>query len=176
MEASLEDIKNIVDAAIAKGPGSEEFDIVRKMAAMSIFLASNGNVSPEAAASQADGAVFEKAVEHQAGEEKLSEEEVVELLENRQASSFVAMCRSFIVEAVENGCTVLGGLIGTKLGHPVIGAKIGTAVGRFLNKPVGKIVEAGAKKVLSWTAEALSWAEEATDSLADKAVEWINAL
>ena len=50
---------------------------------------------------------------------------------------------------------------------------IGSAVGHFLNKPVGDMVSHGARKIVSYARQAWKWATNAAVGVLEKAVNWL---
>lgn len=180
------DIKNIdlgdlISDAVQEGPGGEKFEFVRKLMALAAMLKDNG-LTPETAAESADGAMFSQHMNYKVEKGEVKEEEAFEAINDRRASSFLTESRALIASAVVRGCESLGWALGSLVHAPAIGASIGLAVGNFLNEPIGKIVDAGAKRMLSVAVKARrkvdNFIEDAGRTLnrwADKISDWLSA-
>lgn len=175
------DLGNLISEAIQEGPGSEKFEFVRKLMTLATLLQNEG-ITPETAAETADGAMFRQHMDYKVGNNEIEEPDAVEAIEDRSVSSFLTEARAFVATAVTNGCEALGFALGSLVKAPMIGANIGRAVGEFLNEPVGKIVDAGAKKVLSFAVKVsrkidyiIEDAGRVVNRWADKVVDWLGA-
>lgn len=168
----VDDSKELFDNAIKAGPICEEFDIARKIVTLATLLGKEA-ITPEEAATSADSAIFEMHTAHEVGDEKMGADEGAEAVADRKASAFVSASRAFIAEAVESGCEAAGTLIGSWFGSPSLGYAIGSAVGHFLNKPVGDMVSHGARKIVSYARQAWNWATNAAVGVLEKAVNWL---
>jgi len=161
------EVVDFVSDAVQSGPDGEKFDIARKIIALATLLGKDV-ASAEAAAMEADGALFAKSVSCQVGDGRMSAEEGAEAIVDRKASGFVAATRSMIAEAVETGCEMVGTAIGSVFGAPNIGYMIGSAVGHFLNEPVGELVSRGAHVVVSYAQKAWQGVKSAVASCVGK--------
>lgn len=165
---------DFVSEAISAGPGTEKFDVVRKIASLATLLGQDV-VSAEAAARAADGAVFAKAVECQVGDGRISEEAGAEAIVDRKTSAFASAARSMIAECVESGCEAIGVAIGSAFGSPTIGYAVGSAVGHFLNQPVGELVQRGARRVVEYASHAWQGIKRAVSGVFNSVVNWLFA-
>ena len=168
----VEDSIELFSNAVESGPESKDFDVARKLLTLATLLGKEA-IAPEQAADSADRTMFNKHVAHEVGAEKMSAEDGADKLADREASTFVSASRAFIAEAVETGCEAIGTFIGTQLGSPALGYTIGSAVGHFLNKPVGDMVAHGARRIVSYAKQAWQWAKNTAVSVFEKAVNWV---
>ena len=166
--------KSWADLAIEGGPGSEAFDVARKLGAVAAMLADEKQ-SPETAAAEADGAVFGQAQAYRVGKGELAAEEAAENVADRKAAGWISVARDWLAGWVQKGCVAAGTWIGGQLGNPVLGAQIGAAVGALLNKPVKKLIEKGLRAVESAAKKAWGWVKEKASGLFAKAREWLFA-
>ena len=162
----------IVNDAIIEGPGGEQFDFVRKIAALASSLGDDV-ASAEASAMAADGAVFAKSMAYQAGNDTISAEDAAEAIVDRKASAFVASTRVLVAECVESGCETIGVAIGSMFGAPALGYAVGTAVGHFLNAPVGKLVERGAQKIVQYAHQAWQGVKRVASGIFNSVKNWL---
>lgn len=144
---------NLVSEAVSQGPDSDQFDIARKLLALAIG-SQKEDLTPEATASIADGALFDKSMAYKVGEGLITEEEAAESMADRKDSAFVRNARVLIAAGAQKSCEAVGLWIGTYVGSPIIGQKVGQAVGRFLNKPIEEMATKGAKKVEAYARQA----------------------
>ena len=162
------DCEDVFSEAVSGGPGSDKFDVARKLTSLAYALCQDV-LSPEATASTADGAVFEKSMACKVGKGTVTEEAAADALVDRKASTFVSATRKMIAEAVESGCECIGISIGSVFGAPEVGYAVGSAVGHFLNAPVGDLVERGASRIVHY-------AKQAWHSVTNAAVSVVNKI
>lgn len=164
----LPECVDVFSEAVSGGPGSEKFDIARKLTSLAHCLCQDV-LSPEASASIADGAVFEKSMACKVGEGTITEEVAADAIVDRKASMFVSATRKLIAEAVESGWECIGVAVGSMFGAPQIGYAVGSAIGHFLNEPVGELVERGASRIVHY-------AKQAWHSVTNAAVSVVNKI
>ncbi len=162
---------DLISDAVSLGPDSAKFDVARKILALGASLFEDV-ISAEKVATQADNALFSKSMAYKVGIGELTPEEASETIVDRNASSFVTVAREFVAEAVETGCETLGVAIGSMFGNPAVGYAIGSAVGHFLNKPVGELVSRGAPKIVSYVRDTLQTAKRVVGGFVNKVVDW----
>ena len=173
MEEVIEpEVVDFISDAVQAGPGGEKFDIARKIITLAALLGKDV-ASAETTATETDGALFAKSVACQVGDGKMSAEEGAEAIVDRKASGFVAAARSMIAEAVESGCEMVGTAIGSIFGAPNIGYMIGSAVGHFLNEPVGELVSRGAPVIVSYAQKAWQGVKSAVSSCVEKVTSFL---
>lgn len=173
IEAEVVDLGiDLISDAVSLGPDSAKFDIARKILTLATALGEDV-ASAEKAARQADNALFSKSMAYKVGTGELTPEEATETIVDRNASSFVTVAREFVAEAVETGCEIIGGTIGSMFGNPAAGYAVGSAVGHFLNKPVRELVSRGAPKVVSFAREMWQTTKRAISSIASKAINFL---
>ena len=169
---SSPEMAGIVNEAVIEGPGGEKFDFVRKIAALASTLGDDV-VSAEASAMAADEAVFAQSMAYQAGNDTISAEDAAEAIVDRKASAFVASTRVLVAECVESGCETIGVAIGSMFGTPAFGYAVGTAVGHFLNAPVGKLVERGAQKIVQYAHQAWQGVKRVATGIFNSVKNWL---
>lgn len=162
-----------ISSVISEGLGNKKkYDWVRKILALTTIL--NGNAkNPESAAQHSDEELYRKLLEHEVGQGNMTEEEATEEMTDRNAASFVTLARNLVAHGVEVGCIAVGTAIGTYFGNPVLGKTIGGVVGRFLNKPVGKVVEIGAQRILDFTTKLVTAVQERCENEWERFKEWL---
>ena len=168
----LPDSVDIFSKAVSEGPGSEKFDIARKLTSLAHCLCQDV-LSPEVAASTADGALFEKSMACKVGEGTVSEEAAADAIVDRKASMFVSAAQKLIAEAVESGWECIGVAVGSAFGAPQVGYAVGSAIGHFLNAPVGELVERGASRIVHYATEAWHSVTNAVAGAVSKISNWL---
>jgi hypothetical protein len=172
IEAEVVDLGiDLISDAVSLGPDSAKFDIARKILTLATALGEDV-ASAEKAARQADNALFSKSMAYKVGAGELTPEEATETIVDRNASSFVTVAREFVAEAVETGCEIIGGTIGSMFGNPAAGYAVGSAVGHFLNKPVGELVSRGAPKIVSYVRDAWQTTKRVVGGFVNKVADW----
>ena len=146
--------------------------MARKLVALAECLCQDA-MSPEAAVSTADGVMFSKSMAHKVGEGTVTAEAAADAVVDRKASAFASTTRMFIAEAVESGCETLGVAIGSCFGLPEVGYAVGSAVGHFLNRPVGELVERGAQRIVHYAKQAWHSVTNAVSGVVSKISNWL---
>jgi hypothetical protein len=59
------------------------------------------------------------------------------------------------------------------LGNPAAGYAVGSAVGHFLNKPVGELVSRGAPKIVSYVRDAWQTTKRVVGGFVNKVADWL---
>jgi len=163
----LPECVDVFSSAVSEGVGSESFDVARKLTSLAYCLCQDV-LSPEASAATADGAVFAKSMAHKVGEGSVTEEAAANAIVDRKTSAFVSATRKLIAEAVESGFEAIGVAIGSAFGAPTMGYAVGSAVGHFLNAPVGELVERGAHRIVHYAQQTWHVVTKAAVSVVNK--------
>lgn len=162
----------LMSDAVSQGSGGDQFDIARKLLALAIG-SQQEDLTPEATASMADGALFDKSMALKVSEGQITEEEAAESMADRRDSAFVTKVRSAVAVVTQNGCEALGTAIGAHFGHPEAGRRVGNVVGHFLNKPVSELAAKGARKLEAYARQ--TW-KSACENVGRVAVSFIQKL
>ena len=167
-------LKNWAGQAIEEGAGSQAFDEARKIAALGAML-EDDELPPATAAAEADGAVYGQSQAYQAGLGKISDEEATENVADRKTAEWIPLARDYLAEWAQKGCIALGTAIGERLGNPEAGAKIGEALGQFLNEDVKKLIEIGLRQIVKAANHFCVCVKEKAPTWLEKARNWMQA-
>lgn len=165
-------IDDLLDAVLQGLGDKKKYDWARKILALVSILRGDAK-NPERAAQQADEELYKNHIESKVGSGTMTEDEATEELMDRETASFVILARKLVAHGVEVGCIAAGTAIGTWLGNPALGKTIGGVVGHFLNKPVGDVVEIGARRILDFTTNIVTAIREKCEEKWKRAKEWL---
>jgi len=161
-----DDATGLVSSGVESGIGNENFDISRKLLALA-FLLVKDTLTPEAAAKEADGQMFEASVAADVDNGAISPEDGTDAVADRLAAVVVEIISEGLEELVVGGCAVAGGvLMGLFDGDVELGLEMGESIGRLLTPMVKTAVRAGTRKLVEYGRSAWNWIKEtARDSL-----------
>ena len=159
----IDDAAEVINTGVESGVGSEDFDIGRKLLSLAILFVKD-TITPEAAATESDARFFEAATGEKVGKGEMTVEDACDQLVDRAASSFASTVSEVLAEFVDDACALTGEAIGAFFGYPELGRLGGETVGRFLNKPVMKLIRSGVEQVVTFGRKIWNWTKRVVAS------------